>query len=212
MPTIWRNFTTDYQYTRVWIECSFICAYYKYNSDVCPCRCICTYNSIVINLLAPISKRKENKGQFSIKDRNLSPARFLSPSMWKLNFKFYLRTKTCFSVRSQSPGKWKPNFKFYLRTKTCFSVRSRSLGGWKPNLKFQLRIETCFSVRSQSPSRCKPNFKFYLRIETGSQLDLHHRTDGNLTSSYSKNRNKLPSFILVTRHIVNASNYSWDWN
>ena len=71
-----------------------------------------------------------------------------------------------------------------------------------------LRTETCFSVRSQSPSRCKPNFKFYLRIETGSQLDLHHRTDGNLTSSYSKNRNKLPSFILVTRHIVNASNYS----
>ena len=138
----------------------------------------------------------------------MSLVQFLSPGRWKPNFKFYLRTETYFSIRSRSSGRWKPNLKFQLRIETCFSIRSQSPGKWKPNFKFQLRTETCFSIRSQSLGRWKPNFKFYLRTETGSRLDLHHLMDGNLTSSYSKNRNKLPSSILVTRHTMNASNYS----
>ena len=32
----------------------------QYESDVYPCRCICAYNSIIVNSLAPINKRNKN--------------------------------------------------------------------------------------------------------------------------------------------------------
>ena len=83
----------------------------QYESDVYPCRCICTYNSIVVNSLASVNECEKNWDELSMV-RNLCPIRSLSLDRWKPNLKFYLRSETCaqFDLHHRTGGNLISNF------------------------------------------------------------------------------------------------------
>ena len=129
----------------------------QYESDVYPCRCICTYNSIVVNSLASVNEREKKWDELS-KVRNL-----------------------CL-IQSLSPDRWKPNLKFYLRSETCaqFDLHHRTGGNQSQILS---KVRNLCLARSSSSDRWKPNLKFYL-TENCAWFNLHHRTGGNLISNF----------------------------